>query len=607
MSAGVVGLSAAPRVDGWGDLVPASAMQNHVLGDSLLDWLDLHGEACGFERDLVDVRTDFDFFVMRKGREFERAVLNHLAGLGVGEVRQVVHDDASSAGRLSDAAVEATLEAMRDRVPIVAKGALLHAESRTFGFPDLLLRSDVLMGLFPDALAAAAAAAPAPGLGLGNCHYVVVDVKFMTLHLLAGGGLNNSRSNPAYKVQLFVYNRALGALQGHLPPYAYLLGRGWEQTKKGEKRRVGNCMDRLAPVKHDDTIPGGTLPERAAAASAWVRRVHCEGRDWAVVPEPSVPELRPNAEGEHGPWKSAVNQIVAGSEDLTGLWNVGASKRDQANAKGLTRWTDPAVSPAALGVTGPKTGRTLQALLNVNRGIGPDVQPERIGTLRADWHQPAEVEFYVDFETVSDLDDDFSAIPERGGQPLIFMIGCGHIENGEWRFTCFTADDLSKASEAIVIEAWFDHMAHVSARLSPNSTPRVFHWSKHEVSSLESALDDAATRHPVATGRWPEPEWFDFLAQVVRAEPVVVRGAHGFGLKEITNALSDLCHIDISWDTGPADGRGAMVGAWWCQHQLDIAAAQRLPDLPLMREIEAYNEVDCKAMMAIISHLRENH
>ena len=186
MSAGTVGLSPVPRVDDRGDWVPASAMRNHVLGDPLLDWLDLHGEACGFERDLVNERTDFDLFVMRKGREFERAVVNHLASLGFGEVRQVVDDDASSDDRLGDAAVEATLEAMHDRVPVVARGALRHSESRTFGSPDLLLRSDLLMELFPSALAFSAAAAPAPGLGLGDCHYVVVDVKFTTLRLLAG-------------------------------------------------------------------------------------------------------------------------------------------------------------------------------------------------------------------------------------------------------------------------------------------------------------------------------------------------------------------------------------------------------------------------------------
>ncbi|MYG02091.1 MAG: hypothetical protein F4173_07375, partial [Acidobacteriia bacterium] len=194
------------------DWVSASAMRNYVLRDPLLDWLDLHGEASGFERDPLDPRTDFDSFVARKGREFEGAVIQHLGGLGVGEVYQVADDEGVARDRCSDVAVEATLAAMRRRAPLVARGALQDVESRTFGFPDLLVRSDVLVRLFPGAATYCLATAPAPGLGLKECHYVVVDIKFLTLDLSASGGLTNSGSNPAYKVQLFVYNRALGAL-----------------------------------------------------------------------------------------------------------------------------------------------------------------------------------------------------------------------------------------------------------------------------------------------------------------------------------------------------------------------------------------------------------
>ena len=66
---------------------------------------------------------------------------------------------------------------------------------------------------------------------------------------------------------------------------------------------------------------------------------------------------------------------------------------------------------------------------------------------------------YVDFETVSDLADDFSRIPERGGQPLIFMIGCGHIEDGDWIFASFTADSLAEPAEARIIDEWLNHDA----------------------------------------------------------------------------------------------------------------------------------------------------
>ena len=57
---------------------------------------------------------------------------------------------------------------------------------------------------------------------------------------------------------------------------------------------------------------------------------------------------------------------------------------------------------------------------------------------------------------------------------------------------------------------------------------------------------------------------------------------------------------------GPADGMGAMIGAWWCGAE---AARRRcrLIDVELMQDIRAYNEVDCKAMMEIVRYLREEH
>ena len=180
------GVGRIPRIDDWADWVSASAKRNFVLGDPLLDWLDRYGEQKGFVRDPVDEHTDFGLFVMRKGLEFERAVMDHLVGLDVGEVRWVIAEDASREERFSDDAIVATVEAMRSRVPFVAQGSLRHAESRTYGFPDLLVRSDVLACLFPGALSTSAE--PAPGLGLGDCHYVVVDIKFTTLGLLRGRG-----------------------------------------------------------------------------------------------------------------------------------------------------------------------------------------------------------------------------------------------------------------------------------------------------------------------------------------------------------------------------------------------------------------------------------
>jgi len=74
---------------------------------------------------------------------------------------------------------------------------------------------------------------------------------------------------------------------------------------------------------------------------------------------------------------------------------------------------------------------------------------------------------------------------------------------------------------------------------------------------------------------------------VVRKEPVVVRAALGF-------------------ETTGRDGLGAMVGAWSA-----AAGARRggaaLGQVELMRDIDRYNEVDCRVMAEVIGYLRDHH
>jgi hypothetical protein len=133
---------------------------------------------------------------------------------------------------------------------------------------------------------------------------------------------------------------------------------------------------------------------------------------------------------------------------------------------------------------------------------------------------------------------------------------------------------------------------------------RVLHWSFAEPVNYEKAYESAKARHPEKG--WPDLTWFDLWDKVFRAEPVMVRGAMGFGLKAVAKALHGHGLIETSWGESKVDGLGAMVGAWWCDAEAR-AQGVSMRSIPLMAEITAYNEVDCKVMMEIITVLREGH
>ncbi len=585
----------------WLGWVSATSTRNHLLSNTLIDWFNLYGEQGGFVRDSdlpgFDERFEFTLYIMRKGEEFERALTKYLATLAP------IHTIAESPQDIRDlGAAKGTFDAMCSGQPVIHQGVLWDAETRTYGAPDFLVRSDYMPALFPDSVGPEGRQTNAPDLGTEPWHYVVVDAKFTTLHLQASGLVGNGGSQSAYKAQVYVYNRALGRLQGHTSPMAYLVGRGWQQTVKGHTSRGFSAMERLGPVPMD-----ASLGSQVTNAADWVRRVRTLGSAWSPLPRPSVRELWPNMK-ETGdfPWHTAKSRVAEELSDITMVWWVGPPGRDLAHRSEVYSWRDPALTASLAGVKGESTARRLQAILDVNRARpGPAVRPAYIRAARTEWHPEPRLEFYVDFETVNSVNDDFSKLPDQNGRPMIFMIGCGYVEDGEWRYRNFCADELSERAERGMVDEWVAYVARVEARRGVGAgRPRLLHWSFAEPLNFEDAYNSARSRHPES--QWPALRWFDCWKNVVRAEPVVVRGALSFGLKAFAKAMHSNGLIETSWGDSQLDGLGAMVGAWACDEEARREGVA-LGETELMREIVRYNEIDCRVMEEIVHYLRTNH
>ncbi len=206
----------------WADWVSASKGRNFILGEPLLDWLDLYGKENGFvpDKELPDYDPRFDFlkFILGQGNKFETAVVRWLE-----ERFDIVHVSSGWRDTRDPAAVERTFQAMADGNEIVAQAVVWNPETRTYGAPDLLVRSDILNRIVPDTLSPEEAGLAAPALGGASHHYRVVDIKMSTLRLNADGHVN--KKHGPYMTQLWIYNAALGRMQELTPASAYLLGR----------------------------------------------------------------------------------------------------------------------------------------------------------------------------------------------------------------------------------------------------------------------------------------------------------------------------------------------------------------------------------------------
>ena len=141
------------------------------------------------------------------------------------------------------------------------------------------------------------------------------------------------------------------------------MGRGWEQKIKKQTLRGTSCLGRLGAVPQDYASRSkGSVGSMADAAVSWIRRVRREGAGWQVLPEPSIPELRPNmGSTSDQPWHHAKQRIGSELKDLTLLWQVGLKGRAQAHEANVFRWSDPECVSSVVGVTGVKRAPTLDA------------------------------------------------------------------------------------------------------------------------------------------------------------------------------------------------------------------------------------------------------
>lgn len=612
----------------WNEWVAASQTRNFVLKDTILDWLEWHGKNKGlfmgrkFKLGTIpQFKTrglDFGSFLMRKGTEFEDAVMASLHKKFKGKIKEIAN---ASQVRSVDKVLE-TLNEMRKGTPILVQGVLHNAENKTYGMPDLIVRSDYVNKLVKTAvLTKKQYTIQADNLNVSTSslprrsgrkrrritpsankyHYVIVDIKLTTLKLRSDGiHLLTAGSIPAYKAQLCIYNEALGQLQGYTPSCAYVLGRKYNYTKTIDKVKhvyaEDNCFAKLGTIDYQGIDE--EYVEQTAKAVEWIKDMRANGADWDINP-PSRPELYPNmCNAMDSPWHKVKKDIAESIDEITNLWQCGVKRRDIAHENGIFKWTDTNLTA---GIMGFKEGKSntikLDKMLEVNRSDDIMVYPDIIQNNNQNWQDTNKIELYVDFEAVNDLTKDFSDLSKPGAS-MIFMIGVGWESpvSGSWKYKDFTMNRLTKAEERKCIRKFYKYVRKIENKF--NRKALLFHWGQFEQTTFKAAQN----RH---NKLW-NVEWFDFL-RVMRDEPIIIKGALNFSLKTITKAMYKNEMIEANYeDSACADGLQAMVQAYEC-HKEAIRKDVSMIDLPKMQEIIKYNEIDCKTLYEIVNYLRDNH
>ena len=536
-------------------------------------------------------RTGFTEFIMNRGIEFESELIKH--------INDTIMPVTTVSNFITDEACAKTISLMRAGVPIIHSAPVKNTITNTQGVIDLLVRSDYIDKLIEeDPLTPLESVQGAPTIG-HDFHYVVIDIKFSTLPLRADGiHLLNSDHYPAYKAQIYIYNEAVGQIQGYTPPMAFIMGRRWRYTKKDVTNHNYTCLDRLGRISYDGVDKD--IPEQVSKAIKWVRDVKTHGAEWSVNP-PSRPELYPNMCIDSGIWNVEKERIASSLGEITSIWYLGTKHRNKGLLADIKSWKDKRCTTKNLEFGGTRAP-VVDRIMSINRQTKDKIWPDVINGNTADWRDSSN-EIFVDFETLSDIFSDFSDLPNQKSTDMIFMIGVGWEEGGKWHHKNFTCNEPTPQEEYRIMDEFTDMV-----RQRGNPKIRYWYaesnfWNKAECRQFDHAhRDDDVDRKDHISDDWKlSTQWTD-LYNLFQQEPIVLKGCFKFGLKPIARAMKEHGMIKTSIESHCDSGMAAMINAANCYKTSTHPAT-----CETMLDIAKYNEFDCKVLWEILTYLRANH
>lgn len=569
--------------------IPATKTRNFLLNDSLVDWLKVYGSS-----NKIGVRNSNGFmnFIMEKGVEFEDALIKY--------INKNKTPITTVSEYITDESVNKTISLMKNGEPVIHSAPVRNNKNKTHGIIDLLVRSDYLEKIIDECpLTDEEKKIPAKKLGK-DYHYVVIDIKFSTLPLKADGRhLLNSGSYPAYKSQCFIYNQAIGIIQGYTPRYTFILGRRWKYTSKDVKYNNSECLNRVGVIDFQETDQ--MYIEKTKNAISWLRDIDKNGHKWSISP-PSRNELYPNMCFESGKWQQQKNKIAEDIGEISSIWYCGVKHRENAIKKGINTWKDPECTSNNMGMKGLRAS-IIDKILDINRQNTDVIRPSKIRNNICNWKNQTN-EVFVDFETLSDIFDRFKELPKQKTTDMIFMIGVWYKpqKSSKWEYKRFTCDKPNLTEEYRIMDEF-------NQFIKSQNNPKLWYWcaenrfwkrseNRHYENALNNENEEKANN---ISDKWNLKKWAD-LCEVFKHEPIVIKDCFKFGLKPISSAMRSHGLIKTKIESECSSGMTAMVKAYKCYQEFNDPV-----NCPIMQDIAKYNEFDCRVLEEILNYLRNNH
>ena len=420
-----------------------------------------------------------------------------------------------------------------------------------------------------------------------------------------GKTIRNEGRFKSYKGQLYIYNYILGKMQNYTPNQTFIMAKNWKIDKTNNPESGYSCYDIAGVIDYAER--DNIYIKKTRDAINWINTVRKSGLCYSPL-NPTIKEMCVNASNQNDQqWTNIKKEIIKQTKDITAVWQLTQTHRDKIFDEGIRSWNDPRCNSKNLGLTDGKKANTIDKILEINRQNDIKIMPRKkddIKDNRFNWKKKYPTDFYIDFETISEqlgLLENINIYDSRMNTQIIFMIGIGYEFEDRFHYKVFKMNEFNLEEEKRIVKEFKEFIDNLCKDLDEDDEyyPRFFHWSHAEKTMLDGALE----RHPSLNNMWLDRiGWID-LCDIFTNEPIVVKGALSFKLKEIGNAMFSNGLISTYWDTSDmSDGLTAMtkgIEYYNKENKTD-------DDEKTMESIVKYNKIDCKVLWDMVKYFRNS-
>jgi len=580
----------------WSKWSSLSDINNFIRNEPLLDYLNTYGTYL-LDNNRKIQKNNFQILLTFQKNNFKKKIIDTISQLpNINKddiVKIATYDEIYSYNKVKD-----TKKHIKLGTPIIFNGVFHNHNNNTYGILDILVKNSYVDKIFPNLQL------PIDIMNdvISN-KYCLIMIKYVTLQLSSDGNyLLNNVSNKIIKSQSFLCNNALSHIQNYQNNISLVIGKKKKYRSKKESYVITNLFDNPGIIYYENNPLDMDITYKTQLALDWNKQLRSYNGNELQSQIQSI-ELQPNMKNNNDfPWSKVKKQLAEKNNEITLLWNVGMKEKNKLYEQNIFSWSDPRCNSKNMGLNQLSTkGIIIDKIISINKNNDTIIEPEIITNNLNEWKENRTLEFFIDFETSDSYLE--NNLDNNTNGHFIYMIGCGWSLNGIWNHITLVSKRLEPQYEYEIIMQLFDIMNNLK-KSTGNTKINVYHWSHAEINFLKNGFK----RHNITDNSiFKDFQWTD-LMKVFMQEPIVIKGAFNFKLKEIASALYKHNLIQSIWDENNScnSGVNALVDGLLC-HKEAVKKNKSMIQIPLMKNIITYNELDCKILWEILVYLRTKH